>query len=134
MKREIIASEKAPAAVGTYSQAVKASFMADGKEHFTLYVSGQLPIDRNTGEFAQGGVAEQLAQIFKNIGYILEEAGCSFADVAKTTVYLTDMADFGTLNQVYAQFFTEPYPARVAFAVKELPKKALAEVDVIAVK
>ena len=77
---------------------------------------------------------EQLVQVFKNIGHVLSEAGYDFSNVVKTTVYLQDMADFGTLNEVYSQYFTEPYPARVAFQVAALPKGALAEAEVIAVK
>ena len=126
MSKKVIASPLAPKAVGPYSQAVEANG--------TLYVSGQLPIDAQTGEFPEGGVKEQLVQIFKNLQYILEEAGYSFDNVVKTTVYLTNMGDFGTLNEVYSQFYREPYPARVAYAVAALPKGALAEVDVIAVK
>ena len=126
MSKRVIASPLAPKAVGPYSQAVEANG--------TLYVSGQLPIDAKTGEFPEGGVKEQLVQIFKNLQYILEEAGYSFDNVVKTTVYLTNMGDFATLNEVYSQFYREPYPARVAYAVAALPKGALAEVDVIAVK
>lgn len=126
MSKRVIASPLAPKAVGPYSQAVEANG--------TLYLSGQLPIDAQTGEFPEGGVKEQLVQIFKNLQYILEEAGYSFDNVVKTTVYLTNMGDFGTLNEVYSQFYREPYPARVAYAVAALPKGALAEVDVIAVK
>ncbi|MBO5804018.1 MAG: RidA family protein [Bacteroidales bacterium] len=126
MSKRVIASPLAPKAVGPYSQAVEANG--------TLYVSGQLPIDAQTGEFPEGGVKEQLVQIFKNLQYILEEAGYSFDNVVKTTVYLTNMGDFATLNEVYSQFYREPYPARVAYAVAALPKGALAEVDVIAVK
>ena len=126
MSKRVIASPLAPKAVGPYSQAVEANG--------TLYVSGQLPIDAQTGEFPEGGVKEQLVQIFKNLQHILEEAGYSFDNVVKTTVYLTNMGDFGTLNEVYSQFYREPYPARVAYAVAALPKGALAEVDVIAVK
>lgn len=126
MSKRVIASPLAPKAVGPYSQAVEANG--------TLYVSGQLPIDAQTGEFPEGGVKEQLVQIFKNLQYILKEAGYSFDNVVKTTVYLTNMGDFGTLNEVYSQFYREPYPARVAYAVAALPKGALAEVDVIAVK
>lgn len=126
MKKKVIASPLAPKAVGPYSQAIEANG--------TLYVSGQLPIDASTGEFPSGGVKEQLIQIFKNLQFILEEAGYSFDNVVKTNVYLTDMSDFGTLNEVYSQFFNEPYPARVAYAVKTLPKNALAEAEVIAVK
>lgn len=126
MEKKVIATPLAPKAVGPYSQAVEANG--------TLYVSGQLPIDAATGEFAPGGVREQLVQIFKNLGYILNEAGYSSDNVVKTTVYLTNMGDFGTLNEVYSQFYREPYPARVAYAVAALPKGSLAEVDVIAVK
>lgn len=126
MSNKVIASPKAPKAVGPYSQAIEAKG--------TLYVSGQLPIDAKTGEFVPGGVREQLTQIFTNIGYVLHEAGYDFTDVVKTTVYLTDMKDFGTLNEVYSQFFSEPFPARVAYAVAQLPKASLAEADVIAVK
>jgi len=124
--KKTIASPLAPAAVGPYSQAV----VADN----TIYVSGQLPIDASTDEFAPGGVREQIHQIFKNIGYILEEAGYDFSDVVKTTVYLTDMKDFAVMNEVYAEYYSKPYPARVAYEVAALPKAALAEVDVIAVK
>lgn len=126
MSKKVINSPKAPKAVGPYSQAIEINNV--------LYVSGQLPIDAKTGEFVEGGVKEQLFQIFDNLGYILEEAGYGFENVVKTTVYLTDMADFGTMNEIYSRYFKDPYPARVAYAVKELPKKALAEADVIAVK
>ena len=124
--KKTIASPLAPAAVGPYSQAIVAGN--------TIYVSGQLPIAAATGEFAPGGVREQIHQIFKNIGYILEEAGYDFSDVVKTTVYLTDMKDFAVMNEVYAEYFSKPYPARVAYEVAALPKAALAEADVIAVK
>ena len=126
MEKRIIASAKAPKAVGTYSQAV----VANG----TIYVSGQLPIDAQTGEFVPGGVREQLHQVFKNLQYILEEAGYSFSDVVKAQVYLSDLGNFATLNEVYAEYFQEPYPARVAYQVAKLPKDALVEIDVIAVK
>lgn len=124
--KKVIASPLAPKAVGPYSQAIEANG--------TLNVSGQLPIDAKTGEFAPGGVKEQLVQIFKNLSYVLEEAGYSFDNVVKTNVYLTDMKDFAVLNEVYSQFYKEPFPARVAYAVAQLPKAALAEVEVIAVK
>ena len=124
--KKIVASPKAPKAVSTYSQAV----IADK----TIYVSGQLPIDATTGEFVPGGVKEQLHQVFKNLQYVLEEGGYSFDDVVKTNVYLSDMANFAALNEVYALYFKEPYPARVAFQVAALPKNALVEIEVIAVK
>ena len=126
MKKKVISTPLAPKAVGPYSQAI----VADK----TIYVSGQLPIDVKTGEFVPGGIKEQLTQIFKNIGYILNEAGYEFSDVVKTTIYLTDMKDFASLNEVYSQFFVEPYPARVAYEVVALPKASMAEIDVIAVK
>lgn len=124
--KKVISSPLAPAAVGPYSQAIEVNG--------TLYVSGQLPIDAATGKFPEGGVREQLEQVFKNIGHVLSEAGYTFADVVKTTVYLQNMADFATLNEVYSKYFMEPYPARVAFQVAALPKGALAEAEVIAVK
>ena len=126
MEKKIVASAKAPKAVGTYSQAVIAGN--------TIYVSGQLPIDAATGEFVPGGIEEQLHQVFKNLQYVLEEGGYSFADVVKTTVLLSDLANFAKLNEVYAMYFSEPYPARVAYQVAALPKGALVEIDVIAAK
>ena len=124
--KKIIASEMAPEAVGPYSQAVEINGF--------LYVSGQLPIDKVTGEFVPGGIKEQTEQSLKNVSYILEKAGYSFDDVLKSTVYLDDIADFAAMNEVYARFFKEPYPARVAYSVSALPKGALVEIDVIAAK
>jgi endoribonuclease L-PSP, putative len=129
MSNKSIASPLAPKAIGPYSQAIKCS---SSKE--TLYVSGQLPIDANTGEFAEGGIDAQIHQVFKNLDYILNEAGFSFKDVVKTTVYLADMRDFSLLNEIYAQYYSEPYPARVAYQVAALPKGAKIEIDVIASK
>lgn len=126
MEKIIVASAKAPKAVGTYSQAV----IANG----TIYVSGQLPIDATTGEFVPGGIKEQLHQVFKNIQYVLEEGGYTLADVVKANVFLSDLANFAALNEVYAEYFKEPYPARVAYQVAALPKDAMVEIDVIAVK
>ena len=124
--KKIVASPKAPAAVGTYSQAV----IADN----TIYASGQLPIDPATGEFAPGGFKEQLTQVFTNLKNVLEEGGFKMSDAVKVTCYLQDLANFGALNEVYAKFFNEPYPARVAYQVAALPKGAMVEVDIIAVK
>lgn len=126
MEKIIVASAKAPKAVGTYSQAV----IANG----TIYVSGQLPIDATTGEFVPGGIKEQLHQVFKNIQYVLEEGGYTLADVVKANVFLSDLSNFAALNEVYAEYFKEPYPARVAYQVAALPKDAMVEIDVIAVK
>ena len=124
--KKIISTNNAPAAIGPYSQAIMAGD--------TVYVSGQLPIDPATGAFPEGGAREQFVQIFKNLQAILAEAGCSFDNVVKTTMYLANIADFATLNEVYAQYFKEPYPARVAFQAAALPKAAICEIDVIAVK
>ena len=124
--KKIVASPKAPAAVGTYSQAV----IADN----TIYASGQLPIDPSTGEFVPGGFKEQLTQVFTNLKNVLEEGGFKMSDAVKVTCYLQDLANFGALNEVYAKFFSEPYPARVAYQVAALPKGAMVEVDIIAVK
>lgn len=121
-----ISSPLAPAAIGPYSQAVEAAG--------TIYVSGQLPIDPTTGLFAEGGIKELTAQSLTNIQHILEAAGLSLANVVKTTVLLADMADFAEMNEVYASFFSAPYPARSAFAVKTLPKNARVEIECIAVR
>lgn len=126
MSKKIISTAKAPGAVGPYSQATEAAGL--------IFVSGQLPIDAATGEFVPGGIKEQTSQVLKNVGYILEEAGLNFSNVLKSTVYLSDIANFGEMNEVYAKFFGEPYPARVAYAVVSLPKGALVEIDVIAAR
>lgn len=124
--KQPIATAQAPAAIGPYSQAIEANG--------TLYVSGQLPINSATGEFAEGGIKELTAQSLTNMSHILEEAGMTLANVVKTTVFLADMADFAEMNEVYAQFFTAPFPARSAVAVKTLPKGARVEIECIAVK
>ena len=124
--KKVIFTEKAPAAIGPYSQAIEANGM--------LFLSGQLPVDPSTGEFAPGGVAEQTAQCFKNIASILEEAGLTMDNLVKTTVFLADMSLFGEMNAVYATQFNGNFPARSAFAVKELPKGALVEIESIAVR
>lgn len=116
----------APAAIGPYSQAIQAGN--------TIYVSGQLPIDPATGVFAGNDVSAQTRQSLYNVQEILRAAGYSCADVVKTTVLLADMGDFAAMNQVYAQFFPDNCPARAAFAVNELPKGALVEIEVIAAK
>ena len=121
-----IATEAAPAAIGPYSQAVQTGD--------TVYVSGQLPINPATGQMAEGGVAELTRQSLTNIRAILAEAGLTMNHVVKTTVMLADMADFAEMNAVYAEFFTAPFPARSAFAVKTLPKGARVEIECIAVK
>lgn len=121
-----ISTTQAPAAIGPYSQAIEANG--------TIYVSGQLPINPATGEFAEGGIKEFTAQSLTNIKNILAEAGLTMANVVKTSVFLADMADFAEMNEVYAQFFSAPFPARSAVAVKTLPKGARIEIECIAVK
>lgn len=120
----IIATAQAPAAIGPYSQAVRAGN--------TLYISGQLPIDPKTGEFAGDTVAEQTKQALENIGAILEAAGCNFGNVVKVTVYLKNISDFLAMNEVYGGFFNAGCPARATFAVADLPKAALVEIEAIA--
>jgi 2-iminobutanoate/2-iminopropanoate deaminase len=122
-----IKTDKAPAAIGPYSQAIDSGCGL-------LFVSGQLPIDPSTGAFPEGGVKEQTRQSLLNASAILQAAGLGLSDVVKTTVFLADMGDFAAMNEVYASFFTEPFPARSAVAVKTLPKGALVEVECIAAK
>lgn len=119
-----ITSPKAPAAIGPYSQAIAANGF--------LFISGQLPIDPATGNFAEGGIRELTRQSLENVKSILAEAGLTLADVVKTTVFLADMSDFAAMNEVYAEYFTAPAPARSAVAVKTLPKGGLVEIEVIA--
>ena len=119
-----IHTPKAPAAIGPYSQAIKAGNL--------IYTSGQIPIDPTTGLFVEGGIKEQTRQSLRNVQAILEEAGLTMGNVVKTTVFMADMNDFADMNAVYAEFFAEPYPARSAVAVKTLPKGALVEIEVVA--
>ncbi len=121
-----IHTPNAPAAIGPYSQAVQAGSL--------LFVSGQLPIDPATGNFAGEDITAQTRQSLNNVQAILEAAGYSCADVVKTTVLLADMGDFAAMNAVYAEFFPENCPARAAFAVKTLPKNALVEIEAVACK
>lgn len=123
---KVVNTNKAPKAIGPYSQAIEANGL--------IITSGQLPIDPATGEFASGGIKEQTRQSLTNAKAILEEAGIGLGNVMKTTVFLSDMNDFAAMNEVYAEFFGEPFPARSAIAVKTLPKNALVEVECIAAK
>ena len=125
MKKQI-ATNNAPAAIGPYSQAIEANGM--------VFVSGQLPVDPATGDFAEGGIKELTYQSLTNMKNILAEVGCTMDNVVKTTVFLADMADFAAMNEVYASFFEGVAPARSAVAVKTLPKNALVEIECIAVK
>ena len=119
-----ISTQKAPAAIGPYSQAIQVGTL--------VYTSGQIPIDPATGSFVEGGIKEQTRQSLANVKAILEEAGLTMGNVVKTTVFMADMNDFANMNAVYAEFFAEPYPTRSAVAVKTLPKGALVEIEVVA--
>lgn len=119
-----ISTTKAPAAIGPYSQAIRTGNL--------IFVSGQLPIDPVTGNFPEGGIKELTRQSLTNLKSILEAEGTDMAHVVKTTVFLADMADFADMNEVYAQFFQAPFPARSAVAIKTLPKNARVEVEAIA--
>ena len=121
---KVISTKKAPAAIGPYSQAIQVGNL--------VYTSGQIPINPTTGSFAEGGIKEQTRQSLTNVKAILEEAGLTMKNVVKTTVFMADMNDFADMNSVYAEFFTEPYPAHSAVAVKTLPKGALVEIEVVA--
>lgn len=119
-----ISTKKAPVAIGPYSQAIQVGGL--------VYTSGQLPINPETGAFVPGGIKEQTRQSLTNVKAVLEEAGTAMNRVVKTTVFLADMGDFADMNSVYAEFFSTPYPARSAVAVKTLPKGALVEIEVVA--
>ena len=121
---KMISTKKAPAAIGPYSQAIQVGNL--------VYTSGQIPIDPATGAFVEGDIKEQTRQSLTNVKFILEEVGLTMNNVVKTTVFMADMGDFADMNSVYAEFFTEPYPARSAVAVKTLPKGSLVEIEVIA--
>jgi 2-iminobutanoate/2-iminopropanoate deaminase len=125
MTKETISTEKAPGAIGPYSQAIKAGGM--------IYCSGQIPIDIATGEFVAGGVAEQTRQVLVNLSAVLESAGSGLNDVVKTTVFLADMNDFAAMNEVYAEFFSENKPARATVQAARLPRDARVEIDCIAI-
>ena len=119
-----IHTDKAPKAIGPYSQAIEAGGL--------VFVSGQLPVNPTTGEFAEGGSKEQTRQSLTNAQQVLQAAGTDLSRVVKTTVFLSDMDNFGAMNEVYAEFFSQPFPARSAFAVRTLPKGALVEIECIA--
>ncbi|MBO4315755.1 MAG: RidA family protein [Prevotella sp.] len=122
--KKVINTTQAPSAIGPYSQAIQVGNL--------VYTSGQIPIDPATGTFVEGGIKEQTRQSLLNIRAILEEAGLTMANVVKTTVFMADMNDFAEMNGVYAEYFSEPFPARSAVAVKTLPKGALVEIEVVA--
>jgi reactive intermediate/imine deaminase len=123
MPREIIRTDKAPQAIGTYSQAVKVGS--------TVYLSGQIPLDPASMDLVDGPMEAQIRRVFDNLQAVAEAAGGSLADVAKLNIFLTDLAHFALVNQVMAEYFSEPYPARAAIGVASLPKGAQVEMDAI---
>ena len=125
MSKSAVKSQKAPQAVGPYSQAIKAGGF--------IFLSGQIPIDPATGTLIQGGVAAETRQVLRNLEAVLKDAGASLNDVVKTTVYLKDISKFSEMNNVYAEFFREPYPARATVEARDLPKGAQVEIDAVAV-
>lgn len=124
--KKVIATSKAPGAIGPYSQAIEANGM--------LFISGQIPIDPATGKIVEGDITEQTEQVMKNIAAILDAAGYSFENVVKSTCLLSDMSNFAAMNAVYGKYYSNEPPARAAFAVKGLPLNALIEIETIAVK
>lgn len=122
--KEIVSTDKAPGAIGPYSQAVKACGM--------VFCSGQIPLDPATGEFVSDDVSEQTEQVLKNLGAVLAAAGTSFANVVKTTIFLADMNDFTAVNQVYGRYFSDNKPARATVQAARLPRDAKVEIECIA--
>ena len=125
MTRSIISTDQAPQAIGTYSQAVKIDN--------TVYLSGQIPLVPDTMELVEGDMRTQITQVFNNLTAVAEASGGSLADVAKLNIYLTDLSHFPLVNEVMSEFFSEPYPARAAVGVAELPKASLVEMDAVLV-
>lgn len=124
---KVINTEKAPKAIGPYSQAIQT-------DNGFLYISGQTPIDPKTGKLVEGGILEQTKQVFENIKAILEEAGYSFNDVVKMNCLLDSMDDFASMNSIYSQYYTDILPARAAYAVEKLPLGCMVEIETIAYK
>ncbi len=125
MSKQIISTDRAPAAIGTYSQAVK---VGD-----TVYLSGQIPLDPASMEVVEGGIVEEIARVFDNLSAVCEAAGGSLQDIVKLNIFLTDLSNFPTVNEVMAKYFEQPYPARAAIGVKELPKGVGVEMDAVMV-
>ena len=124
--RRIVSTDSAPQAIGPYSQAVQIGEW--------VFSSGQIPLDPRTGQFVEGGIAEQTEQVLKNLGEVLRAAGVGLQDVVKTTVYLADMDDFAAMNEAYGRFFPENPPARSTVQAARLPRDARVEIDVIAIR
>jgi len=125
VKIEVVSTEKAPKAIGPYSQAIKIQNM--------VYTSGQIPVDPSSGEVVDGGIENQTRQVLENLKAVLAEAGTGFDNVVKTTVYIKDMNDFASVNKIYGQYFKEPYPARSCVEVARLPKDVLVEIEAVAI-
>ena len=125
MQKTVIHTKKAPAAIGTYSQAIRAGD--------TVYVSGQIPLDPATGELVDGGIEAQITRVFDNLKAVAEGAGMSLQNAVKITVFLTDLSNFAAVNEIMARYFEQPYPARAALGVRALPKGADVEADAILV-
>ena len=125
MPREIINTDQAPAAIGVYSQAVKVGN--------TVYLSGQIPLDPTTMQFVEGGMEAQIRRVFDNLAAVARASGGTLADTVKLNVFLTDLGHFGLLNQIMAEYFKEPYPARAAIGVATLPRGAQVEMDAVLV-
>ena len=123
MTRQIISTDRAPQAIGTYSQAVKTGN--------TVYLSGQIPLVPETMEMVEGDIEQQIRRVFDNLGAVAEAAGGSLADIAKLNIFLVDLGNFATVNEVMAGYFSEPYPARAAIGVASLPKGAGVEMDAV---
>ena len=123
MQKSVIKTDRAPAAIGTYSQAVRAGN--------TVYLSGQIPLDPDSGELVTGDIAVQIRQVFDNLTAVAEAAGGSLDDAVKLTVYLTDLGHFSAVNEIMAEYFSEPYPARAAVGVASLPRNAEVEAEAI---
>ena len=126
MQRSVIATPAAPAAIGPYSQAIRAGNL--------VFTSGQIPLDPTTGQMVTGDLAAETRRVLDNLAAVLAAAGVGFADVVKTTIFLTDMGDFAAVNEVYKAYVTEPFPARSTFAVAALPMGAKVEVEMIAAR
>lgn len=125
MKIEVVSTEKAPKAIGPYSQAIKIQNV--------VFTSGQIPVDRSSGEVVGGGIENQTRQVLENLKAVLAEAGSGLENVVKTTVFIKDMNDFASVNRIYGQYFKEPYPARSCVEVARLPKDVLIEIEAVAI-
>jgi 2-iminobutanoate/2-iminopropanoate deaminase len=126
ISKKVISTDKAPAAIGPYSQAIDTGVF--------IYTSGQIPVDPSSGLVVQGGIEEQTKQVFENLRNVLEAAGSGLDQIVKTTVFLKDMGDFAKVNEIYATYFTTPYPARSCVEVAALPKGVMIEVEAVATK